>query len=291
MEVALVATANYSPPMLEKSDTRTMPDVMVTKAAEDAFVPFETIEGDVSKRLILLCDHARNDLPPGYGSLGLPQSQLDRHIGYDIGAAAVTRMLAKKLNAPAVLSCFSRLLIDPNRGPNDPTLVMRLSDGAVVPGNAYIDQAEIERRKANYYMPYHQAITNKLDGAVSNGTNPVILSIHSFTPNWRGTDRPWHCAVLWDEDDRFPNPLIEALRADSDLVVGDNEPYTGKLEDDTMNSHGTKRGLAHALLEIRQDLIADDAGAEAWAERLARLLPPILETSGLQTAPLSTETK
>lgn len=267
--------------MLENTSNITASNEAASKAATSSFQPYETIDGDHSKGLLLLCDHARNELPPDYGTLGLSQSQLERHIGYDIGAAAVTRSLAKKLDAPAVLSCFSRLLIDPNRGPDDPTLVMRLSDGAVVPGNAYIDEAEVEHRKTAYYQPYHQAISSALDGSIEAGTVPTILSIHSFTPNWRGTDRPWHAAVLWDKDDRFPAPFIDALRAEGDLVVGDNEPYTGELENDTMNCHGTKQGLAHALLEIRQDLIADEAGAEAWAERLARILPPIFKTSPL----------
>ncbi len=250
-------------------------------AADDGYVPFQIVPGDESGGLLLLCDHASNALPPGYGTLGLPEAQLARHIGYDIGVDRLTRLLAQRLNAPAILTRFSRLLIDPNRGRDDPTLIMRLSDGAVVPGNAYIDEAEREHRKTAYYDPYHNAVSAMLDRMQATGKTPVIFSIHSFTPNWRGTERPWHVAILWDQDPRFPKPLIAALEAEGDLVVGNNEPYTGELEGDTLNTHGTQRGLAHALVEVRQDLITDDAGQDAWVERFARLLPPVLADDSL----------
>ncbi len=251
------------------------------KPGDSEFSPFETIPGDESRGLLLVCDHARNALPPGYDTLGLPEAQLARHIGYDIGVESVTRTLASKLSAPAILTGFSRLLIDPNRGRDDPTLIMRLSDGAVVPGNAYITEEEREHRKTAYYDPYHNAVSQTLDRMTAAGKTPVLLSIHSFTPNWRGTDRPWHVGILWDRDDRFPRPLISALEAEGDLVVGDNEPYTGELEEDTLNKHGTQRGFAHALVEVRQDLIADAAGQEDWANRFARILPPILADESL----------
>ena len=248
---------------------------------DDGFQPFEFIPGDESAGLLLLCDHASNALPPGYGTLGLPEDQLARHIGYDIGVEAVTRRLATKLNAPALLTRFSRLLIDPNRGRDDPTLIMRLSDGAVVPGNAYIDETEREHRKKTYYDPYHTAVSETLERMHVGARTPVVFSIHSFTPNWRGVDRPWHVAILWDQDGRLPLPLIAALEAEGDLVVGNNEPYTGELDEDTLNKHGTKRGFAHALVEVRQDLIGDVAGQDAWADRFARLLPPILADESL----------
>ena len=172
----------------------------------------------------------------------------------------MTRALARRLGAPAVLSTFSRLLIDANRGEDDPTLIMRLSDGAIVPGNAAVDAAERARRIARFHAPYHAAIDAAIERAIAAGSPPALVSIHSFTPVWRGHARPWHAGVLWDGDPRFAVPLIEALRADPALVVGDNEPYSGALANDTMYRHGTERGLAHALVEIRQDLIADEAG-------------------------------
>lgn len=241
-----------------------------------AFAAFEHVPGTLEAGLILLCDHASNALPPGYGSLGLPKAELERHIGYDIGAAGVTRMLAHRLGCPALLTRFSRLLIDPNRGEDDPTLVMRLSDGAVVPGNRNVDEAEVERRLERYHRPYHAAVEAEIDAALTKGVVPAILSMHSFTAVWRGLARPWHAAVLWDSDPRFTRELIDALAAPGDLMVGDNEPYDGALRGDCMYRHGTLRGLAHTLLEIRQDLITDEDGQREWADRLAGILPDML---------------
>jgi predicted N-formylglutamate amidohydrolase len=237
--------------------------------------PVEIISGSVESGILILCDHASNAVPPDLGELGLPQSEFERHIAYDIGAAAVTRSLARRLNAPAILTQFSRLIIDPNRGRDDPTLVMRLSDGAVVPGNAKVDDAEVQRRIARFYDPYDEAIADAIHKAVAAGHPPVIVTVHSFTPIWRGWARPWHVGILWDADDRFAKPLLEGLEAEGGLVVGDNEPYDGALAGDTVDRHATIRGLANALIEIRQDLIASDEGAEEWAERFARLLKPL----------------
>ena len=233
---------------------------------------FEFHPGTDASGLLLLCDHARNHMPPEYGSLGLAPAQFERHIAYDIGARDVTLGLAKKFGAPALLTCHSRLLIDPNRGLDDPTLIMKLSDGAVVPGNAAVDEAERARRIALYWQPYHDAITATLDGIVARGVAPVIVSIHSFTPAWKGVSRPWHVGLLWDRDDRLVRPMLAALSAMLGLVVGDNEPYHGALEGDTLNTHGTGRGIPHVLIEVRQDLIADAAGVAAWVERLARVI-------------------
>ena len=177
---------------------------------------------------------------------------------------------------PALLTRFSRLLIDPNRGEDDPTLVMRLSDGAVVPGNRHVGPEEIERRLTRFHRPYHAAINDEIEAALAAGVVPAILSMHSFTPVWRGVPRPWHAAVLWDTDPRLTRELIEALEAPGDLIVGDNEPYDGALRGDCLFRHATLRGLASTLLEIRQDLIADEDGQRLWADRLAGLLPAIL---------------
>jgi predicted N-formylglutamate amidohydrolase len=249
---------------------------------ETAAQPVEAVEGSYRSGVILLCDHASNAVPPDLGDLGVPAEQFRRHIAYDIGAAAVTRGLARRLDAPALLTTFSRLVIDPNRGRDDPTLVMRLSDGAVVPGNRRIDEAEVARRIARFYDPYDAAIDAAVERAIAEGVTPAIVSVHSFTPSWRGHPRPWHVGLLWDVDQRMARPLIEALEAEGDLIVGDNEPYDGALAGDTLDRHATRRGLANALIEIRQDLIADDAGAEAWAERFARLLRPLLADSRLR---------
>ncbi len=234
---------------------------------------FARIHGDLKRGFVLLADHARNHLPAEYGSLGLAPEQFGRHIAYDIGVEAVTRGLAQRLGCPALMAAFSRLLIDPNRGADDPTLIMRVSDGAVVPGNAHIDEAERQRRVARFHQPYHAAITAEIDLAIGQGIAPVLVSLHSFTPYWKGAARPWHVGVLWDEDRGFASHLLDALRAQGDLCVGDNEPYSGALEGDTLYTHGTCRGLRHGLIEIRQDLIAQQSGVDEWISRLA----PILE--------------
>lgn len=237
---------------------------------------YRRLAGRLEAGIVLLCDHAEPALPPAYGTLGLPEAELRRHIAYDIGARAVTERMAARLGAPAVLTRVSRLLIDCNRGEDDPTLIMRLSDGAIVPGNRTLSAAEREARLARYYRPYHNAAAALLDRALAAGQVPVIVSVHSFTPVWRGVARPWHAALLWDKDDRLARPLIEALRADPALVVGDNEPYSGRLKGDCLWRHGTARGIPHALIEIRQDLIASEQGQAEWAERLSNALARIL---------------
>jgi predicted N-formylglutamate amidohydrolase len=242
----------------------------------------ELIDGSIDSGLLILCDHASNEVPPHLGSLGLPETEFRRHIAYDIGAAAVTRSLARRLDAPAILTRFSRLIIDPNRGRDDPTLVMRLSDGAVVPGNADADEAEVARRLARFYEPYDEAIVAAIERALLVGRPPAIVTVHSFTPIWRGWPRPWHVGILWDVDGRFAKPLLEGLSADPTLVVGDNEPYDGALSGDTIDRHATARGLANALIEIRQDLIADEEGAEEWAARFAELLAPLARQGDLR---------
>ncbi len=237
------------------------------------FAPFEVVGGDVTHGLVLLADHAKKDLPDRYGDLGLDPAAFTRHIAYDIGVEAVARRLAARLGVPAVLGGFSRLLIDPNRGEDDPTLVMKLSDGAIVPGNHPLSEAERLYRLDTFHRPYHDAVSKTIARVeAASGSAPLVISIHSFTPRWKETPRPWQVGILWDSDPRAPRPMIEALAADPALTVGDNEPYDGALGGDTMFRHCTTQGLAHALVEIRQDLIADDDGAAAWAERLAPIL-------------------
>jgi predicted N-formylglutamate amidohydrolase len=240
---------------------------------------YSILAGRADAGLILLCDHANNAMPPGYGSLGLPPEQLRRHIAYDIGAAGVTRALAAALGAPAVMTRYSRLLIDPNRGADDPTLIMRLSDGAVIPGNRRLDAAEREKRMRLYYQPYHRAIDAVIDRCHASGVAPSLLSIHSFTESWKERPRPWHVGVLWDKDRRLAGPLLEGLYAEGDLIVGDNQPYSGQLEGDCLWQHATCRGLMNALIEVRQDLIRDAAGQIAWAKRLCRIVEAIQSTT------------
>lgn len=238
--------------------------------------PVERIDGRLDAGVLLLCDHATNALPESYASLGLPPSQLERHIAYDIGAAWMTRRLAELFGAPAILSGFSRLLIDPNRGADDPTLVMRLSDGNLIPGNARIGRQEIDARRDLFWRPYREAIAAKIEAMAARGPTPAVISIHTFTPFWKTKARPWEIGILWDSDPRVAKPLIAALAEDG-IIVGDNEPYDGALAGDTLDEEVTRRGLAGVLVETRQDLVARKDAAVAWADRLARALGPILQ--------------
>jgi len=225
-----------------------------------------------SSPLLLLCDHASNALPPEVGTLGLAPGLFSTHIAYDIGVAAVTRALAAAYGAPALLGRWSRLLIDLNRGADDPTIVMKLSDGSIIPGNRDAGTAEVARRIAAWHAPYHAAIACELDRI---GSGAVLLSLHSFTPSWKKVPRPWEVGILYDRDARLAAPLMARL-AEAGFVVGDNEPYTGALDGDTLNIHGTRRGLPHVLIEIRQDLIADDAAAVQFTARLKPVLDAAL---------------
>jgi predicted N-formylglutamate amidohydrolase len=235
----------------------------------------EQIEGSLAAGVLFICDHGANALPEAYGTLGLPREELDRHIGYDIGAAWITRRLAALFNAPAVLSRFSRLLIDPNRGADDPTLVMQIADGAIVPGNAGIGACEIEFRRLRYWEPYRAAVSQKIEAMLKEGPPPAVVSLHTFTPVWRGRVRPWETGILWDSDPRFAKPLVEAMRKHG-LKAGDNEPYDGALAGDTLNEEVTRRGLAGLLIETRNDLVNTETAANAWAGRIATILHPVL---------------
>jgi predicted N-formylglutamate amidohydrolase len=249
--------------------------------APSSFEPVEIVSGALDGGLILLCDHASNALPPEYGSLGLAPEQFERHIAWDIGAAAVTRALAARFGAPAVLTRFSRLLIDPNRGADDPTLVMKLSDGAIVPGNVGADADEIERRRARFWRPYREAAGQTIDRMIATGRPPAILSIHSFTPAWKGVARPWEVGLLWDADPRMAQALLERFEPALSTPIGDNEPYDGALVGDTLYELGTAKGLAHVIVELRQDLIASAEGAARWAAIVADALAPVLEPPDL----------
>lgn len=255
-------------------------DAFSAPAAADIAPSYELIAPDAPGPALLVCDHASNAVPGDVngGDLGLSAADMNRHIAFDVGAAGVTRRLAVEMNAPAVLGRFSRLVIDPNRGPDDPTLIMKLYDGSIIPANRYADSAEIARRRAAYYDPYHAAITGQIERMQANGTTPQLISVHSYTPQLRGkAPRPWHVGILWDQDGRLARPLIERLSAEPDLVVGDNQPYSGQLRGDSMYRHGTQRGLPHVLIEIRNDLIAEPRDQAAWAARLAPIFQDLLQ--------------
>jgi predicted N-formylglutamate amidohydrolase len=243
----------------------------VTMSAAAPFTVIAPAPGAQSP-LLFLCDHASNALPPEYGHLGLVRTLFDTHIAYDIGAAFVTRALAEAYGAPALLGGVSRLLIDLNRGGDDPTLVMKLSDGSIIPGNRMADAAEIAQRLTRFHAPYHAAIAHEI---ARMGDAAILISIHSFTPAWKGVKRPWEMGVLYGRDARLARPLMKHLAAVG-FVVGDNEPYAGALEGDTLDTHGTKTGHANVLIEIRQDFLDEAEKARAFAFRLKPVLDAAL---------------
>ena len=220
---------------------------------------------------VLVCDHASNAVPAHMERLGLDQAELDRHIGWDIGAAMVTRALSTLLDAPAYLSGYSRLLVDCNRPVGSPTAMPAVSDGTVVPANRSIAPEEAVARTDAFFRPYHDAIAACLDRAIGFGAVPILVAVHSFTPVFDGFARPWEVGLLYEHDDRLVQPLKEALAAlRPGLTIGDNEPYAIVGPSDySIPVHGQGRGLPHIEIELRQDLIATQEGAEAWAETLA----------------------
>jgi predicted N-formylglutamate amidohydrolase len=247
----------------------------MSEAAFELIRPKESSQS----RLIFVCDHASNLLPGAIGDLGLAAALFQTHIAYDIGAAQVTRRLAAAHGAPGVLARWSRLLIDLNRGADDPTIVMKLSDGSIIPGNRDAGPAEVASRVALFHAPYHDAIETEIAHMRARAIVPVLISIHSFTPEMKGRRRPWEIGILWDRDDRLAKPLLGRF-AQAGFVTGDNEPYSGELENDCMYRHGTMHGLAHVLIEIRQDLIATEAAAEAFAARIGPVIDAALSDMG-----------
>ncbi|MGB8815510.1 MAG: N-formylglutamate amidohydrolase [Paracoccaceae bacterium] len=238
--------------------------------------PFQIFGESRPGRWLVTCDHASNRVPPdvGGGSLGISDADMARHIAYDVGAAGLSRALAEALDSPAICSDFSRLVIDPNRGVDDPTLVMQLYDGTIIPANRHVDAAEVERRLNHLYWPYHAAYAR----LAARRPDTVILAIHSFTPCLKGRGlRPWQVGVLYShQDERFSQALIARLMAEPDLCVGDNEPYAGHLPGDAIDTHALVPGRLNTLIELRNDLIETQAQQVAWATRLAPILTEVL---------------
>jgi predicted N-formylglutamate amidohydrolase len=222
---------------------------------------------------LLVCDHAANCIPRRLGTLGLSHAERQRHIAWDIGAAGVIRHMAARLGVFAILQSYSRLVIDCNRDPRVPTSIAAMSEDTPIPGNQNLSQAEREQRIAEIYRPYHDRIAAELDRRRTARIPTLLVAIHSFTPVYRRIARPWHVGMLYNRDNRLALAMMELLRAEGGLVVGDNQPYAVSDESDyTIPVHAEKRSLPYGEIEIRQDLIADDAGQAEWAERLSRLL-------------------
>lgn len=243
----------------------------------DEPAPFELIEGRADAGLILVCDHASNRLPAALDRLGLADACLDDHIAWDIGAAEVARRLRARFDGDAVFGAYSRLVVDLNRRVDDASFIPSISDGVLIPGNLGLSQAERDRRRRAFHAPYHEAIEALVERRSANGRVPIFIGIHSFTPRFHGTRRPWHAGVLWDRDPRLALPLLAALRAHEGLTIGDNEPYSGRhTADYSIDRHAEGRGIAHAGIEIRQDLIADRQGQARWAGLLGQALEAIM---------------
>jgi predicted N-formylglutamate amidohydrolase len=243
------------------------------------YTPFSIHGENRPGRWLITCDHAANTIPAAVngGTLGLSDADMNRHIAYDVGAAGVTLELAKALNSTAILSNFSRLVIDPNRGEDDPTLVMKLYDGTIISGNRHVDATEIEARLDLCYRPYHRALAE-----LAARPDTVLLSIHSFTRQLEGRPvRPWEIGVLHADDDRLSKPLIAALKAQGGAPVGDNEPYGGHLPGDAVERHALQHGRPNVLIELRNDLIRTATDQANWAARLAPVLQDVLLETGL----------
>jgi predicted N-formylglutamate amidohydrolase len=207
----------------------------------------------------------------------VPDRYLTDHIAWDIGAAGITRRLQARFGADAVLAGYSRLVIDLNRRPGDASVIPAISDGVLIPGNLALAQTARDARGEALHAPYHRAIDQRVELRSAGGRLPVFLGIHSFTPRFHGTSRPWHAGVLWDRDPRLAVPMLAALRRHGEYFIGDNEPYSGRhTADYSIDRHAEARGIAHAGIEIRQDLIGDEAGQDRWAAIIGDALAPIL---------------
>lgn len=248
----------------------------MTETAQ-SWQPFHIHGETLDSPWLVTCDHATNTIPPmiADGDLGLGPKDMSRHIAYDVGAAGLALALAEQLGAPAILSNFSRLAIDPNRGHDDPTVLMKIYDGSIIPANHDADAAEKTRRIALMHEPYHQAV----EQLAARRDDTIIVAIHSFTPQLRAKPpRPWHVGVLHaPTDGRLSLPLIRRLQKEADLVVGDNEPYAGHLEGDSIDRHALAHGRHNTLIELRNDLIGTAREQAYWAARLAPMLHDCLD--------------
>lgn len=222
---------------------------------------------------VIVVDHASHRIPRRLGTLGLPASELERHIAWDIGALAVARRTAAALDAPLIAQNYSRLVIDCNRDPKVPTSIPPLSESTPIPGNLDLSEAEIHARRVEIFEPYHHQVRTLLDERLAAGRPTILVAQHSMTNIYKGVRREMHAAVLYNRDRRFAGLVLDGLRDEPGLIIGDNQPYF--VSDDTDYSvpkHGEARGLPHVEIEIRQDLVSDEAGQAEWASRITRIL-------------------
>jgi predicted N-formylglutamate amidohydrolase len=255
-----------------------MADTSLLHPDEPDPVAFENEAGP--SIFFLTCDHAGRAIPRLLGRLGLPETETWRHIAWDIGIGAVGERLSGLLDAACIRQTYSRLVVDCNRDPAVPSSIPEISETTEIPGNRGLSAAARTARIASVFEPYHNRIAAALDRRAAAGRTTALVALHSFTPVFKGTTRPWHAAVLFNRDPRLAHALAILLRAERGLVIGENEPYAVSDQTDyTVPVHGERRGLPHVEIEIRQDLIAEAAGQAIWAERLARLLPAAFDES------------
>ena len=232
--------------------------------------------------LLVVCDHASNAIPASLHGLGLTECELYLHIALDIAAADLASRLTLLLDAPAVLSGYSRLVIDCNRRLDHETSIVTESDTIPIPGNKGLDETQVMQRRQEIFWPYHQKIGSGITGFAAKGIKPAIISVHSFTKEFAGEQRPWQIGILWDQDPRIAKPLIDALRSHSELNIGDNLPYSGRQHFGySIETHATETGLPNILIEVREDIICEPDDAQRMAEILSHALGPILADPGL----------
>ncbi|MBR0965764.1 N-formylglutamate amidohydrolase [Bradyrhizobium diazoefficiens] len=238
--------------------------------------PVHEVNAGGASPFLLTSDHYGRILPRALGDLGVAEAELTRHIAWDIGIAGVAERLAGMLDAHLIAQRYSRLVIDCNRPPGAASSIPVVSEATSIPRNEGLSEHEREARRREIFEPYHHRINAVIDGRLHAKRPTVLVSLHSFTPVYAGVARPWHIGTLYNRDTVLPHLLLKHLRAESDLVVGDNEPYAvSNLTDYTIPVHGEARGLVNTGIEIRQDLIADPSGQQLWAERLARIFAEI----------------
>jgi predicted N-formylglutamate amidohydrolase len=250
--------------------------------APDEPAPGEVFNAELLDRpgqapTLFICDHAGRRVPKALGHLGLEATAFERHIAWDIGAADAARHLARTFGAPLILATYSRLVLDPNRYLDDPSLIPEVSDGTPVPANAGLGVEDRAARIDALHAPYHATIEDAMRRLRRDGGVPAVISVHTCTPVFKGFARPWQIGVLWNRDPRIADPLIKALAARGDVVVGDNQPYSGKDgQGYSVKQHAERHGFPAVALEIRQDLVDTHHGAAHWAGIVAEALAPIL---------------
>lgn len=258
-----------------------------TVLAADEPAPYEVLNPESIKPLLLVCDHASRRFPASVGDLGVDLAVQRCHLGSDIGAEMLTRRLAELQCATAVLQQYSRLVVDCNRQLLDPGAFLEFGDGAVIPGNRNLDAVQKQARADEIYWPYHRAIDREISRISAAATKPAMLAIHSFTPVLNGAFRPWQFGILWDKDDRVAKPLMQKLR-ECGFTVGDNLPYSGKaLQDFTIDSHAEAAELPHVGIEVRQDLIDHEDGVQSIADAMH----PVIESIMAQLYPTDIATR